>query len=723
MTGGVCARALAFAAMSTCLTAQAATDPPPETEETTAAPTVSTDDEPADMVVTASRTSEDPLNVPYAVDVVSTNTLQAGPDARSLPNALTRQPSVLLQKTGPGQSSPFIRGFTGFRTLLLVDGVRLNNSVFRDGPNQYFGTVDQFSVDRLELVRGPGSVLWGSDAIGGVVGARTAPSQTTDGVGGRYITRYSSGERSWFNRLEIEGGQQDVWSARLGVTKKDFGTINAGRGSGDLENTSFDEENFDFRFDAPLDDNVDLTVVYQRVRQFDVPRTERTVDSVPWHGTVAGSELRRDLDQSRDLAYARLAFEAERETFFDEGEVTLSWQRQREEQTRLRTGQRRDVRGFDVNTWGLSGQMSKDTGSSGLWTWGFDYYDDDVDSYREDFVAGVSTGPQIQGPVGDDGDASLLGLFVQNQIPHDDGAGETTIGLRWTRASVEADRVDNPNVDGSDPSTPGNILRVDESWTNLAASLRTLRRLDPETSVYAGLSQGFRAPNLSDLTSSLEDSGAESPTPELDPEHFLTFEVGAKKETAVWDGQVALHYTLVDDLIIRSPTGETLPDDTPIVQKSNAGDGTVFGIEASGNWRFAQDWRAFGVTSWLDGDIDQFRADGSETTGPLDRTQPWTTVLGVTNDPADEPWWWEADVIFTNRADQLSIRDTTDLRRIPPGGTPGYTVFGVRGGYQIDERQTLVVGLENLFDKDYRIHGSGQNEPGRSLVISYAIEF
>ena len=79
----------------------------------------------------------------------------------------------MVQKTALGQGSPFIRGFTGFRTVLLIDGFRLNNSVFRDGPNQYWNTVDAWSLEKLELVKGPTSAQYGSDAVGGAVHART----------------------------------------------------------------------------------------------------------------------------------------------------------------------------------------------------------------------------------------------------------------------------------------------------------------------------------------------------------------------------------------------------------------------------------------------------------------------------------------------------------------------------------------------------------------------
>ncbi|MBM3891477.1 MAG: hypothetical protein FJ388_20385, partial [Verrucomicrobia bacterium] len=126
-----------------------------------------------DMVVTATRGEKTVFDTPYTVESLSADDIQLRLTARSLPDALKETPAVMVQKTAYGQGSPYIRGFTGFRTLMLIDGIRLNNSVFRDGPNQYWSTVDPLSVDRLEVVKGPGSVLYGSDAIGGTVNAIT----------------------------------------------------------------------------------------------------------------------------------------------------------------------------------------------------------------------------------------------------------------------------------------------------------------------------------------------------------------------------------------------------------------------------------------------------------------------------------------------------------------------------------------------------------------------
>jgi hemoglobin/transferrin/lactoferrin receptor protein len=125
------------------------------------------------IVVTATKDQRSPHSLPYYVDTLTEEQLRLKDAVRTIPEALGKQTAVMVQKTGHGQGSPFIRGFTGFRTLFLVDNVRLNNSVFRDGPNQYWNTVDPLSINRLEVVKGPFSALYGSDAVGGTVNAVT----------------------------------------------------------------------------------------------------------------------------------------------------------------------------------------------------------------------------------------------------------------------------------------------------------------------------------------------------------------------------------------------------------------------------------------------------------------------------------------------------------------------------------------------------------------------
>ena len=88
---------------------------------------------------------------------------------RSVPDALRGEPGVYVQQTAHGQASPYLRGLTGQQTVMFFDGVRLNNSTFRQGPNQYFFTINSRTIDHLEIQRGSASTRWGSDAIGGAI--------------------------------------------------------------------------------------------------------------------------------------------------------------------------------------------------------------------------------------------------------------------------------------------------------------------------------------------------------------------------------------------------------------------------------------------------------------------------------------------------------------------------------------------------------------------------
>ena len=121
-----------------------------------------------ELVVTASRTTEESQDVPYSTEILDAEDLIANA-SRTLPQAFLDTPGVLVQQTAPAQGSPFIRGFTGRQNLILQDGIRLNNSTWRGGPVQYWSTIDSQALSSIELIKSQGSVLFGSDAIGGTV--------------------------------------------------------------------------------------------------------------------------------------------------------------------------------------------------------------------------------------------------------------------------------------------------------------------------------------------------------------------------------------------------------------------------------------------------------------------------------------------------------------------------------------------------------------------------
>ena len=233
-----------------------------------------------DVYVTASRTEKESIFLPEQVYQLNNEELINERMVRTLPEALEEVPGIMVQKTSHSQGSPYIRGFTGYRTLLLIDGIRLNNSTFREGPNQYWNTVDIYSIDHMEIVKGPGSVLFGSDAVGGTVNAFTIQPEYG---GNGYNTvakghgRYASGEDSWTGRGEAGGnyGQTAGWIA--GFTYKDFGNVIGGHEVGKQPKTGYDEWDGDIKLEYVAASGRKFTVAHQRVDVDDAWRTHKTI--------------------------------------------------------------------------------------------------------------------------------------------------------------------------------------------------------------------------------------------------------------------------------------------------------------------------------------------------------------------------------------------------------------------------------------------------------------
>ncbi|MHC4861470.1 MAG: TonB-dependent receptor domain-containing protein [Planctomycetota bacterium] len=524
-----------------------------------------------EMLVTPARREAARFAEPHSVDVVRGEDLSGARAPRNLAEAIAEVPGVVAQRTAHGQGSPFLRALTGFRTLTLIDGVRLNHSAFRDGPNQYFATVDHLSLARMEVVRGPSSVLYGSDSMGGTVNlVPLGPERIGDEYpfGARVLERLASAERSSITRLEVRGGAGPELGFLAGAGRKVYGDLRAGDGL--LRETGFDEWDGDARIVWSPEERLDLTLGYQRVSQDDVPRTHKTVHARSWRGTAVGSERKRELDQVRDLLYLRARWDEPFEGA-EEASATISWQRHRETRFRVRGDGRSDRQGFTLHSLGLALEAVLATPIGDL-TAGVDGYRDLVDSFSRKYDAGGSlTSEGIQGPVADDATYDLVGIFVEDEVePVEDLV--LRLGVRATYARADADGV-------ADPVT-GEEISIEEKFRAVTGSVRVCYLGLDGWNLYGGVSQAFRAPNLSDLTrfDSARSDELETPSPGLDPEHALGLEIGARADVGRLRGEVAVFHTILRDLIQRFPTGRTVDGDREVT-KANVGDGLVRGLE------------------------------------------------------------------------------------------------------------------------------------------------
>jgi hemoglobin/transferrin/lactoferrin receptor protein len=258
--------------------------------------------------------------------------------------------------------------------------------------------------------------------------------------------------------------------------------------------------------------------------------------------------------------------------------------------------------------------------------------------------------------------------------------------------------------------------------------MRGVVRLDraDRSNLFVGVSEAFRAPNLSDLTRfDLAEGGQiETPAPGLEPEYFLTREIGWRTRRSPWSAEAAYFHTTIRNQIIRTPTGATV-DGLAEVTKRNSGSGYVHGIELAAALTWPRAWTLRGNLTWQKGELDHFPSADSAVLvrAPLSRVMPVTAHLALRWEPRPARVWLELAGSAAARQDRLAPADQVDTERIPAGGTPGYRVVKLRGGWHPTAALLFTAALENLTDANYRIHGSGLNEPGRGFVVSAESRF
>lgn len=610
--------------------------------------------------------------------------------------ALQNEVGVLMQSTAAGQASPFLRGLTGQQVLILVDGIRLNNSTFRRGPNQYFNTIDPGMVDHIEVLRGQGSVLWGSDAIGGTINVVTRGADSHQGsIHGDYFTReftqnYNTANSSPYSRLNVEGwmGPTGVFAGGsfLNVRDLDTGFDNLARQPG----TNYQQYAGDIKFNYLLSEDQMLTASFQHLEQEGVPRS----DSFPGYpqdrnnsNTYANA---RFFDpQQRDLAYLRYQALDPFGGTFDALTLTASYHRQREVLTRgVPTSRFQET---DVETTGLQAVASKDLGGLGKWTTGFDWYYDDVDSP----FGGSASGPILP----DDAWYRRAGWFLNWDTSLTERLNATA-GVRFE--SIET--AGTPTV----MNTPVFVNPSYQAWTGQAG---LVYELNPCLNLVGSVSQGFRAPNLDDLMANnpnVLQQGQSLPSLGLTPEHSINYEVGVKSNFDRLRTQAFVYWIDLQDNMVSITTA-------PNTFATANQDSFINGVEMDGELLLDHGWAMYGNFWYTFG-------KNLVTQAPLSRIPPAQGILGLRYREPSLRSYFAIYTWMSDRQDRLDpVRDVTD-ERIPIGGTPGFATLNMRYGRTLGhvDQHRLSISLENITDQPYLVHGSGVLGTGFTARFGYS---
>ena len=647
-----------------------------------------------EILVTATRRTVSVAEVSSGLTLIDG---AAAREQKLVTDALDVEVGAFLQQTTPGQGAAIIRGLKGSSILHLVDGMRLNNAIFRSAPTQYFALVPTSAVERIEVLRGTPASLYGSDAVGGVVQLVTrVPDFDTDETAyrGEIHAAYDTAELGRMLGGTLDAGNKRI-ATTLSVDLLDTGDRRIGGGDR-VGPSAYESRALRWALAGNPDDDRSWLFDMHYLEQ---PETPRVDELVPGFGQTEPSS-------------SEFFFKPNRRTFIhgryahDNGalgldwSIDLAWQRIDDDRTtrdfeatdRRRESNRSDLYGFVV-----SGSRVTDSGS---WVAGVEAYLDEVSSSRsgESLVDGQVTELTPRFP--DGSEIERFALF-----------GNTEHFVTTRTILSGGLRVSRDNV--SLPETPVSAAAA-VNVTDASGDVGWIFNATESWQLVANAGFGFRAPNVFDLGTLGNRPGNRFniPNPNLDSERVVQFDAGVR-----YSGDNArfelMFYTLdYTDRITSVLTGDVTPEGRDVVQSVNAAESTIRGFEAGASVDLGESMILDAVLNYT---WSEQRVPGSATE-PGDRIPPLSGRLGLSYDAGGDIGL-DAWLKFASEQDRLSARDVRDIR-IDPNGTSGWGILGARARWDARGGWQFSLGVDNVLDKRYRVHGSGLDAPGRNLMVS-----
>lgn len=656
------------------------------------------------IVVTASRREQESATTPATIRVIDAKSIQAQ-QPEKIADLFKEIPGIQITGEGPFRGIPIIRGLNSNRVLILVDGQRLNNArESTDFAGIQPALVDMTQVERIEVLSGPASVQFGSDAIGGVINIITKKPDL------------GSDEFKWDGTLEYGyGTSADAQRAQAAVTgtgnRFSFNVIGSWEDYGDY--TAADGASDSDRFSNYVDDD---NVVYNSgMEQTSFQGGLRFMT-----GNTGVFRVSLESTRTKDIGFPGFDRDSGIEIYFpnfDRDKLGLRWESgplwgldDLAFAAYYQQVDKQSVRNFAfpgffqnntsqslIDTIGFNAQGIKDTGRHHL-VFGLDVYQDTLDDTT---VVESSFMPPSDDVAVPDGTQTGLGLFIEDSISLSE---QVTLkaGLRGDTFDYDTD--DDPNYTGE----PFNVTDSD-----ITGNLGLTWGITDNVTYTALVGRGFRSPNMQERSFTGFATTGDTfiiQNPDLSSERSLNFETGLKVRYDRYFGGLTVYYNDLTDFISTEFLGEDPDTGFQIAQLQNIGDAYIWGIEFDLETIFANWWTAFGSYNYSEG-------QNQTADQPLGLISPQKITLGLRYQRTR--WWGEARARFVFRQNRIS----DSLRLSYPEGIPGFTVYDLRGGYDFDMGLGFVVALENFTDELYAETYNNRPEPGRNLRLAARYRF
>ena len=702
------------------------------------------------VIVSATRWGQNEREVPSKILIISAKDVMLE-NPQTTADLLSASGEVFIQKSQQGGGSPMIRGFATNRLLYTVDGIRMNTAIFRSGNLQNVISLDPFSFERAEVIFGPVSLIYGSDAIAGVMSFQTLTPQysltSKPLVSGNALARFSSANHEMTGHFDVNVGWKK-WAFITSFSNNNFGDLRMG---------SYGPDDYLRPWYVERVDSVDVVVTnedqkvqkptgYSQInlmQKISYKPNENWEIQYGFHYSITTDYSRYDrlirskkgLPRSAEWYYGPqewmmndlTVINSRPNPVYDRMTIRLAWQLfgesrvDRDFQKTMRYHRMEKVNAYSANI-----DFTKELGQKHTFFYGLEVVWDDVQSTGQD--EDISTGEMVTGPSRypmSTWASYAAYLSYQFRVTQ---KFLLQAGARYNYFTLNADFSNNLEF----YPFPFSTAKVNNGA--LTGNLGFVYNPDEKWSLIANLSTGFRAPNVDDLGKVFDSEPGivTVPNPDLKPEYAYNAEIGIAK---VFGNVVKLditgYYTYLKNAMVRRDftlngldsimyNGELCK----VQAVQNAAFANVYGIEAGLEVKLPV---GFGFSSQFNYQKGEEELDDG-TTSPLRHAAPW---FGISH--------------FTYRANKLELdlyavyNGKIDYKNLPEEErgkdylyardadgnpySPSWYTLNIKALYQLTSNLSVSAGVENLTDQRYRPYSSGIAGPGRNYILALRARF
>ena len=704
-----------------------------------------------EVIVSSKKTLNTATNNPVQITTISTVEIEFQ-NFQNTADALQNSGSLHVQKSQQGGGSPIIRGFEANRILLLVDGVRMNNLIFRTGHLQNVITVDENLLDNIEIFYGPSSTLFGSDALGGAVNMNTKNTPFSDtkngAINSNIASRYSSANQEKSTYFDLSFSRKKI-STLTAFSYNNFGDLRMGKQknhNGDYfgerpfyvstnndgidyivandnpliqKQSGYEQYNLMQKINYKTSKNYIHVLNFQYSTTSDVPRYDRLTD--PSSTTVLKNAEWYYGPQKRLLAIYSL--NKSNSILNSDLHFNTAYQKVKESRNTRKFGNLNLEHNLeDVNMFSLALNLHRKFEAGEIF-YGIESYYETLNStaYSENIITGVRSSIATRYPNGNN-------YMSRNEI-YISYNGWNTTKLFWNAGTRIGYTTLKSSIDDNSIFTlPFNT--VNQNNFTYSGTVGLTHKTTKNITLKTKLSSGFRTPNIDDLAK-VFDSGNGIlivPNTDLKPEKTITADLGIilKSTNRRFETNNTFYYTRMFDAIITDTftfnNQNTIlfnDEESTIYANQNKGMAFVTGFSTQLRFDITKTLRVTNNFNYTFGRI----IESDDSKAPLDHIPPYYGKVGLMY---HKNWaTLEAYVLYNGKKDikDYYLNGEDNERYAPEGGMPAWETYNLKTSFIVYKAITLFAGIENILDTQYRVFASGINAPGRNIFGGFKSSF